>query len=148
MSETPRPVRAWAEYDEWSVFLNSMPMAGPWFVAVPKGAKDHAIVDMLSEMGRDAIRWLTTPEPVIFHPGPLRSIRILLSTGHTIWLYGVISWRDHSKRLCWRWYLREGRAELVRGDIPTDTTDTDAVSRALAEAVAWIEEQGQEGVTA
>lgn len=128
MSEQPRPVRAWAEYEEWSVFTSTC--EGNWdFVVTPKGATGEAAAGTTVSF--------ETAWKGRYIEAPLRSLRVLLSTGHEATLS-----RD-TRQGGW-WYMRLircGRPEFGRNTAFEADTDVDAVARALAEAVAWVSEQ-------
>ena len=82
--------------------------------------------------------------------GPLRSLRVLFDTGHEVelqrWeqtsLYGV----EYPK--FWKWVMRGpgiGLFERPHDDWPLgETTDTEAVERAISAAVEWIEKGNED----
>lgn len=132
MSETPRPVRAWAEYDEIALFWHDDD-AQTWLT--PKGGEWYP-------RRFDDVPWIVSTmeqlQLVKYGPGPLRSIRILLSTGHEVEVRPSRGDEDD-----WSWRLTRGGNYCTSGLFDRTTgSDADAISRALAEAVAWIEQQG------
>lgn len=138
MSDSTMPVRAWAEYDEWSVFLCGD--TGPfWLTATPKGATGNVVSTGWHSSWRCVVDALTDWS----HPGPLRSLRILLSTGHTVRL--ELGYSTHGPRPA-HW-MTLGRFPVIELETSfTEESDIQAVTRALAEAVAWIEEQAEQEV--
>lgn len=142
MSETPRPVRAWAEFDEWSVFV--------WFVDGKWGFSYHP----KGRANGPANYWgvATLGEAVFCVSGdqPLRSLRILLSTGHWVELVrkvDAVTIAQGRKAVmldpgCMKFLLFASDGVWLHGGwYMPEVPDTDAVTRALAEAVAWIQEQ-------
>ena len=133
MSEMPRPVRGWAEYDEWSGFLYPT-ISDEWAgLRVPKTGQ-----------GMYGIHAFKRELPILIEHmdcGPLRSIRILLSTGEEVSMDCCVE-DGYFIDGMFAWELRDGE-EWPHGGLITDLSDSDAVTRALAEAVAWV--QGQEG---
>lgn len=144
MSETPRPVpvRAWGEFDEWSVFARWEDPTDSWVLwLVPSGAVGEPwAVAKRGELG----------EALLEADGALRKLRVLLSghDGH-LKLYRNTragrefvggNWTDlPAGARTWHLYDSMG-SELTAGWIEPDTTDTDAVTRALSEATNWLNE--------
>ena len=144
MSEDVRPVRAWAEYDEWLVFCDWDARAAsfddalwsvrPWYrVVIPKtgNGSQHTTV-LLSSL----IDCLTRLPEVVAEWGELRSIRVVLNTGSEVTVSrfmavsrGTVEWGRE-----WVW-----RAADAEGCFPMDgVTDADAVARAVQEAIGVL----------
>ena len=146
MSEQPRPVRAWAEYDEWSTFSSAY--EGNWdFVVTPKGATGEAAAG--------ATMSFETALKGRYIEAPLRTLRVLLSTGQWVELVRkadsvTISRGRKAVMLdpgCMKFSLFAPDGTWLHGGwYMPEVTDADAVARAIAEAVAWVSER--EGVKA
>lgn len=138
MSEQARPVRAWAEYDEIALFWHEDD-AQTWLT--PKGEGWYP-------SRFDDVPWIVATmeqlQVLKRGPGPLRSLRVLLSTGHEVSMDCCVE-DGYCIDGTFTWELRDGQQWPCGGSI-TDLSDADAVALALAEAVAWIREQ--EGVPA
>ena len=137
MSEEIRPVRAWAEYDEWSMFIEREKNSFRWQwvpFAIPKtGAGTYSFL-----IARDSLVEVFS-QPADGRPrfdfGPLRSLRVLLSNGCEIRLdreaaYGVVMLPKPG----WCFLSEHGQNEISF----QAATDAEAVERALAEATAWF----------
>ncbi len=142
----PVPVRAWAEYEEWSVFILLGRNMGYQRWQIPKGAdeKPHAI-DRVDGYLSDALE--------LVNCGPLRSIRVLLSTGHEVHIHphgqAQPYWVDRTKPrpngdywCCSIWGEAptgwEQRPHMKSLETFFAATDSEAVERALAAAIAWV----------
>lgn len=138
MSETPRPIRAWAEYNEWLVLLDGIGDAlgrdADYFTSweMPNGAEGNPQLfpGMLPFQ-----HWIA-----FMGHGPLRSLRVLLSTGHEVTLDRIQS-RDPDGEW-FEWRLWDSECTLLVSDRPeSGLSDTAAVERAIAAAVACVEGQ-------
>jgi hypothetical protein len=140
-----RPIRAWAEYDEWSVFMDhytGIASDERWFYdahLVPKGANGACT-------GHGGFRGIADffgdePKPL----GPLRSLRVLYENGATLILR---QWPAYSNGP-WKWDLWDHggahRRMLATGDFPEDK-DSEAVERAMVAAAAWFSQAQMESV--
>lgn len=117
------PVRAWAEYSEWSVFADTghrMFSAD----AYPRG-KDGR---------KEQVAWGDEDLPSLVRHleqfGPLRSLRVLFSTGHAV---TITPYADEDVGTGALWKV----GNWVQAGVQADT-DADAVQRAIDAAVAWI----------
>lgn len=140
MSEQPSPVRAWAEYDEIALFWHEDD-AQTWLT--PKG-------EWWCPSRFDDVPWIVaTMEQLqlLKHgPGPLRSLRVLLSTGHELWCdvagSNFTHWwlcRDHGSFVAWDYGRGSDAHYLTTGLIDAaNLSDSAAVERALADAIAWV----------
>ena len=133
-SEQVRPIRAWAEYENWSVFARLTD--GSWdFVVTPTGADGEAAAGTTMSF-ETAIRGR-------YIEAPLRSLRVLFSTGHEVLLEQSPCGVEHED---WEWLatlMQGGAFRAERISMPNSTSDADAVQRAIDAAVQWIGEQGQ-----
>lgn len=146
MSEGVRPVRAWIEREEWQQYLQWDEHAGRFIrVSVPTNGE--------RELG---LNWtgFATVAAAIDDRGwdPLRSLRVLLSTGHEVQLDRrlgsvTIPQGDRAVMLdpgCMKFSLfAPDGMWLCGGWYMPEVTDAEAVARALAEAVAWVQEAGR-----
>lgn len=148
MSEQPRPIRAWGEYDDGRLWLDMhdvQEMDAP-AVFVPSTAEGllvyiEAVQDHTDDWSLPGfIRWWGAQEG----SGPLRSLRVLLSTGHEVTMDCCVE-DGYCIDGTFTWELRDGQQWPCGGSI-TDLSDADAVARAISEAVAWVSEH--EGVKA
>ena len=133
MSADVTPVRAWAEYDEWSGYMEFREQWLEWtWAEIPKGASGELYSDKneVNSVSEAVGAW---GDERGF--GPLRSLRVLLSNGHEIRLdreaaYGVVM----RPKPGW-WFL----SEHGQNEFPFQAaTDAEAVDRALVEATAWF----------
>jgi hypothetical protein len=141
-----RPVRAWAEYDEWSVYWQHLAkIESAWFI--PSGADGLAY-----NLGHIPLE--TMIEGQQLHGYSLRSLRVLLSTGHEVGLdrYAdsvTIPQGNRAVMLdagCMKFSLFASDGHWLHGGwYMPEVADADAVARALSEAIAWVQGQGQEG---
>lgn len=139
MSDEVKPVRAWAEYDEWAVFFieiaheyEDAPGWEPW--EIPKAGNGRPYTCSVYTTIVDAIDGT--------NHGPLRSIRVLLSNGAEVRLetQGRLGYRQVKLR------RSDGTApswgvdfDTRRGFVCID--DAEAVERAIAEATVWFAAQ-------
>lgn len=122
------PVRCWGEYDGWHVMLDRQEDA--WFklFCLPTGGEDRPFTS-------DATSVTRVMEMTLFDHLPLRSLRVLLRSGHEVHLWG-----------CWSWALREeADASPVKwGSFrAADCSDVEAVTRALSEAQQWLQRESE-----
>lgn len=129
MTEPVVPIRAWAEYSEWSVFIDRYTgVDDRWYFdcyLIPKGREGactghggfRGLVDFFTDL----------PKPL----GSLQSLRVLLSNGHELRL----EWTPYE----WRWYIHAFRddSEIPYG-LFRDDNDAEAVQRALTAAAAYF----------
>jgi len=150
MSADVTPVRAWAEYDEWSVFFDAEhELVGlQWF---PKGAVGEASSNWHGVMGglTDALSRFTGH--LIRDSGPLRSLRVLFSNGTVLileldrsnflngWLF-----RDIVEADTWDGGRAHDRWLTTVLMDRTGLTDGEAVDRAIEQAVKWLEKNVDE----
>jgi hypothetical protein len=129
-----RPVRAWADYEEWSVFMDhytGIASDERWFYEahlIPKGANGACT-------GHGGFRGLVDffknePKPL----GPLRSLRVLYENGYEMELDAD----DGPFPGEWEWLvLGPGQTYQASGSFKEDK-DTEAVERSLIAAAAWF----------
>jgi hypothetical protein len=127
-----RPVRAWADYDEWSLFARDpMEHSGQYwkFYCIPNGAKGEPYVS--TKPGVTAILKFMEDQRI----GALRSLRVLYENGYELKLecYANINGLDITKRH-WHWYLK---GVDCAGEFAEDK-DSEAVERAMIAASAWF----------
>lgn len=128
-----RPVRAWADYDEWSVLTNKEMVPGGFArYAWPTTGNGEPVGPAMCSGMAHAIR-----EGVVF--GALRSLRVLYENGYELTLgYD----REFS---LWDWFLSHpDTGQCAKGDFAEDA-DSEAVERAMIAAAAWFS-QRQDGV--
>lgn len=119
------PVRAWAEYDEEATF--SRLTDGDWdFVVTPKGAEGEAAAGTTES--------LMTAIKGRYIDAPLRSLRVLFSTGHEMRLHAYLPEQQAWEMTMGSWGFGwiKMRRTIAAG------TDAEAVQRAIDAAVAWI----------
>lgn len=127
-----RPIRAWAEYDEWSVYLEDYD--GEWVnVHIPKGNNDwsyeRGVYDGIADFA-------TNLQVVRLGFGSLRSLRVLYENGHELQLE---QWhKDLNDSNVWPWILRDRNHDAQADGQFTEDKDSDAVERALIAAAAWF----------
>ena len=130
MSDEYEPVRAWTEWDAWSVYWQSVgKLDSAWFIPTAGDGLAYNLGDMsLASM----------IEGQALGGYALRSLRVLLRSGH--WLY----WLRGSERINW-WIKSDPHDSRMhaKGNCSADLSDAEAVSRALAEARRWLEEDKQ-----
>lgn len=144
MSEQARPVRAWAEYDEIALFWHEDD-GQTWLT--PKGEGWYP-------SRFDDVPWIvaTMEQLQLLQrvPGPLRSLRVLLSTGHEVELVrkaDSVTIPQGRKAVmldpgCMKFSLFASEGAWLHGGwYMPEVTDADAVARAISEALAWIREQ-------
>jgi len=126
-------VRAWMEWDEWSGYVEDEGPEAFWSYAMPKGGHNRCSIRAHREF-MDTLIGLPY--------GLLRSIRVLLRTGHEVeidrWLAQCRWWlfppgRQDGKRT--HGYLRAGDFDWI------GISDAEAVARALQAAAEWLEAQ-------
>lgn len=131
-----QPIRAWAEYDDWSAYAE---LPEGWFVAVPKG------VDGVWHNSRQSALSLTTA--VLLGEercGQFHFLRVYLSNGYELLCDRREQTSLHGVRypLWFRWELR--RPGYVWLDAPHGSweadsmTDSQSVARALDGALSWF----------
>lgn len=114
------PVRAWAEWQECTGYLESRGEGVTWSgVVIPTTDLGH----MQTGLATGVTDWVRK----VTQAGPLRSLRVLLSNGSEVHIDRVSEWRQ------WTWRIDEAIGQNLWAD-----TDTEAVERALAEAIAWF----------
>lgn len=142
-AEDVKPVRAWAEWDEWTGYL-------PWdqdgALVIPKGGAGDAY----------EIRHCLTPQELVLWIselggfGPLRSIRVLLSNGAWVLIEtsdrkdgqrGALIYLFKDERQIQRYTENGGLENWEESWYEGYPTDAEAVDRALAEATAWFATQ-------
>lgn len=130
-----RAVRAWAEYEDARVFMNPMHDTPGKFTRweIPTGANGDPLYSTHFDGVEEFVRRSSQKY------GPLRSLRVLLGTGHEVDVHRVCSLIHDGED--WNWRLDDRWPVQGFDDCP----DAEAVERALAEAIAWI--QGQQEVT-
>lgn len=131
------PVRAWIEYVVWSVFARLTD--GNWdFVVTPKGSEGEAAAGTTMSF--------ETAVKGRYIESPLRSLRVLLSTGHELWCdvagSNFTHWwlcRDHGSFVAWDYGRGSDAHYLTTGLIDAaNLSDSAVVERALADAIAWV----------
>lgn len=134
MSEQVQPVRAWAEYDEWSVFADRV---GPEWDIWVSPRNEHGVL-----WHRAGMSGLLAALPGADTCGPLRSLRVLFSTGHEMELERA--WyedgRDPSDD--WRLSVTDGAEWADKSFVDMGLSDADAVQRAID---ATVQMAGQHG---
>jgi hypothetical protein len=132
-----RPIRAWADYDEWSVFaiqsateIGGFRSDGWQRWDIPKAAKwqpsqyrvAYSLVDTLDFMDL----------------GPLRSLRVLYENGWWLQL-DPIRGGITTAISDWFWCLHQGTddPEIPHGRF-TEDKDSEAVERSMIAAAAWF----------
>ena len=127
MTEPVVPVRAWAEYPEWSVFCDTE--APTWLrYGIPKGEHNR-----LSERrGDTSLVDTLTGLPY----GPLQSLHVLLSNGAELHIdpkrYG-----EPDPMVAWHWVVGQG-GKVVASGFYYEDNDAEAVQRALTAAAAYF----------
>lgn len=129
MTETTEPVvpvRAWAEYSEWSVFIDKAADKGFDTWHIPKSGQARVVTGWALSIYH--VFMATNPDENF---GPLQSLRVLLSNGHELQL----EWTPYE----WRWYIHAFRddPEIPYG-LFRDDNDAEAVQRALTAAAAFF----------
>jgi len=150
MSEQPRPVRAWAEYDEWSVYaeddFDGEKHSPFWAFWTPKTG-DYAHDD---SRAKSVLHVIELSSDDFMDCGPLRTLRVLLSTGHWVELVrkaDSVTIPQGRKAVmldpgCMKFSLFASEGAWLHGGwYMPEVTDADAVARAISEALAWIREQ-------
>ena len=155
MSDQYEPVRCWAEYDEWSVFYEDRDhiQGAQWW---PKGANGeassifHGVTGGLVDALTRVTEWYAPKS------GPLRSLRVLLRSGHEVEIFphpqAQPYWTDRTKPRengvywCANVFGEDPGMGITRPWLWSaatfeSATDAEAVSRALSEARRWLEEQ-------
>ncbi len=127
-----RPVRAWADYDTWSIYMADMDALTWDAVLIPMGLANWQ--RWTDGRGVADIAKLAETKLGI----PLRSLRVLYENGYELKLqaYANINGLDPEKRH-WHWYLVGVDAA---GDFAEDR-DSEAVERALIAAAAWFSQR-------
>ena len=132
-----RPIRAWAEYDDWLVFAiqsafetGGVRSDGWQRSDIPQTGKGVPQQYRINYNLADALSFTET--------GPLRSLRVLYDNGIELKLqkYANINGLDITKRH-WHWYLRGADAA---GEFAEDK-DSEAVERAMIAAAAWFTQE-------
>jgi hypothetical protein len=139
-----RPIRAWAEYDELSVYIqdywsgtDNPTVDRQWFAmwGIPKTGSGYLATingfpGIVAALNANDVR-----------SGPLRSVRVLYENGYELKLqaYANINGLDPEKRH-WHWYLVGVDAA---GDFAEDR-DSEAVERAMIAAAAWFTQANHE----
>ena len=131
-SEQVRPIRAWAEFDKWSVFV--------WFADEKWGFSYHPKNGANGPANHWGVESLT--DAVFSVDGPLRSLRVLFSTEH--WLAVQTS----DVEVVWAWLYAPGPRIVGNAIALMDmefiaTSDAEAIQRAIDAAVQWIGAKGQ-----
>lgn len=129
------PVRAWAEYPEWSVYIEQWWTEDWYRVDIPKGA-NHGLRILTQDDTRELLPIPSLVAALAIEMsspyGPLQSLRVLLSNGETLTLGRANDW-------WWYWTLSDppqigGYAD---GGFEDDN-DAEAVQRALTAAAAYF----------
>lgn len=121
-----KPVRAWAEYDEWMWMLEQDVEK---VYCIPKSAIGRAFVTDVSGVV-DAARNFG----IYQNPGPLRSLRVLYENGYEMELDAD----DGPFPGEWEWLvLGPGQTYQASGSFKEDK-DSEAVERAMIAAAAWF----------
>lgn len=134
-----RPIRAWAEYDEWSVFLQEFD-AEYWDVVFTPRAEDDWEYSREEFVGIVDFMRGSTDEAMKMQVGPLRSLRVLYENGYELKLEpsGLASGHLHE----WFWYLHQFKddPEIPHGRF-TEDKDSEAVERAMIAAAAFFSQR-------
>lgn len=136
----PQPIRAWAEYDEWSPYIYPT-IFGEWSsVCIPKtGQESHVVAHGFARTIPD---WIRVQGSEL---GQLRSLRVLFSTGHEMELIG---WDEHIEpggaRYGWDhvWQLSVGDTCIADWVDDGSEGDQQLVQRTIDAAVQWIGQHG------
>lgn len=130
MSADVRPVRCWVEYDEWSGYMEFREEWLEWtWAEIPRGATGELYVDKneVNSIEEAVQAWGGER-----NFGPLRSLRVLLSTGHEVTVTPY-SDEDIGRGALWK------VGSLVQAGVQADS-DSEAVQRALDAAIRWVAE--------
>lgn len=129
MSRIVRPIRAWADYDDWRWFWHDL---SEKVYAIPLTADGHPFVSSWPSVVQAARS---------FEHEPLRSLRVLYENGWTLEL-GPESGRTTTASGSWFWYLHEDKdaPEIPHGRFSEDK-DSEAVERAMIAAAAWFSQR-------
>jgi hypothetical protein len=126
-----KPVRAWANYDEWMWMLD---VTDPYtrVVAIPLTGTGNEFVT-----GPKSIVHAVRNVPTLREMGPLRSLRVLYDNGYELNVkpVGLSSGHLHD----WFWYLHQFKdePEIPHGHY-TEDKDSEAVERAMAAAATYF----------
>jgi hypothetical protein len=127
-----RPVRAWGEYDEWSVF--ALYLSSDWQIWEMPQTKNGLPITGFSASLYAAIDRIEVP---------LRSLRVLYENGmvlHLVVYYGDGLWNWYlypSMDLFWQAERDDGFHPNASGSFQEDK-DSEAVERAMIAAAAWF----------
>ena len=138
-----RPVRAWADYDQWSVYLEGFEgqvVHGWENVVIPKGNRDwihergvySGIADFAEGFGAGIVK-----------PGPLRSLRVLYENDCELKVqrrFGGTFWG-------WSMELSDEFNEIKApwpGGFFAEDKDSEAVERAMIAAAAWFSQRQEQ----
>ena len=124
-----RPVRAWADYDEWSVYLEFEDgKLGFRRYVIPKGGAGRLTESFDVFPGVAAALKGDGPKS-----GSLRSVRVLYENGAELILGTGYAGRG------WGWIVQYGDRH-ASGDF-TEDKDSEAVERAMIAAAAWFSQR-------
>jgi hypothetical protein len=131
-----RPVRAWAEYDEWSVF--ALYLSSDWQIWEMPQTKNGLPITGFSASLYAAIDRIEVP---------LRSLRVLYENGYVLKANRreALPPRPGYINVTWYWYLFPPEivdgyrvvGQVADGLFPEDK-DSEAVERAMIAAAAWF----------
>jgi hypothetical protein len=128
-----RPIRAWAEYDEWSVYLQQWDAEYWDVVFTPNGDDDWAYSRKEFSGIADFVQGSAGADMTV-HVGPLRSLRVLYENGYEMELDAD----DGPFPGEWEWLvLGPGETYQASGSFKEDK-DSEAVERAMIAASAWF----------
>jgi hypothetical protein len=121
-----KPVRAWANYDEWMWMLD---VTDPYtrVVAIPLTGTGNEFVT-----GPKSIVHAVRNVPTLRGMGPLRSLRVLYENGYELKLIRFDQFPDHRG---WTLWTEGGR---VAGGNFSEDKDSEAVERAMIAAAAYF----------
>ena len=152
MSDQYDPVRAWTEYDHWQELH---------WIPEPRGGERWERYSIPKDGGRmpsvSVTTYATLEQSIktgadLKDAGPLRSLRVLLRSGHEVTLdvaeaLVVDDHPDLGYDAEWRLSIPDEHGPWMKQIASwdwADGSDTEAVSRALSEARRWLEENRQE----
>jgi hypothetical protein len=120
-----RPIRAWAEYDEWTWMADA---ATDKVYSIPTSGDGGPFVSQYISVVQAAA------EGDMFRP--LRSLRVLYENGYELFLNPGIPGFEEANRF-W-WHLYRGKSDRVAAGDLIEDKDSEAVERAMIAASAWF----------
>jgi hypothetical protein len=129
-----RPIRAWADYDEWRWFMRLREeIVVHKYYAIPQGSEGEPFTSAGLGVVQGLVQFSYQVEG-----GPLRSLRVLYENGWWLQL-DPIRGGITTAISDWFWYLHQGTddPEIPHGRFAEDK-DSEAVERAMIAASAWF----------